>query len=222
MELALGSTVVCRDGKAGRLGYIVVDPSSKQIMSLIVISGRLRKRSRVVPVTWITASTSEQIVLDATCADLDRLPEYREVTCVCPDLTDRPLYGHPGASAQAWLGPYLEVSGCRRCFVEQVRLGVDTDRAVLIGQNLPVHARGGQRIGCVRQWMINNQQRITHLVIRRGRLIRYDQTVTLAQVERIDEDGVLLKLDANALKQKPPRKPTSNRALPRLAPHNRS
>ena len=222
MDLTVGSTVVCHDGNAGRLQAIVVDPCSNTATSLIVTKGWLWKHSRVVPVTWITASTSDRIVLNATRADVERLPEYREVTCACPDLSDRPVYGHYRESAQLWLGSYLEFNAGRRWFVEQVRLGIGPDSAVLIGRNLPVYARDGRRIGRVRQWTINNQQRITHLVIRRGTLIHVDRTVTLAQVQRIDEQGIELKLDADTLRQKPPRRPSSNRALPRLAPHNRS
>lgn len=222
MDLAPGSIVACRDGKAGRLHAIVVDPCSNTVTSLIVAGSGLWKQCRVVPVAWLKASTSDRIVLDASRADFERLPQYRELTCACPDLSDRPLYGHYGASTQLWVGSYLEGNTGRRWFVAQVRLGIDPDNALLIRRNLPVYARDRRRIGCVRQWKIDNQQRITQLVIRRGSVLPVDQTVTVAQVQRIGEQGVELKLDAATLKQKPPRPRSSNRALPPSATHNRS
>ena len=81
--------------KSGRLKYIVVDSDAEVVTHLVVERGRLLRRDIVVPVGWVEHADAQGIRLNAKMADLEELPEYREVEYWAPDPTARPVAGHP-------------------------------------------------------------------------------------------------------------------------------
>ncbi len=204
MELPIGASVHCRDGEAGRLRYVVIDPDRGAITDLIVQQGRLLKRDVVVPIMWVERSDADAIVLHASCADLELLPTYREVEFERPDPTYRPASGHRLEDTRVWLGPYAEIGGGHAWFVDKVRLGIEEEDAVLIRRGMPVRNAHGNRIGRIHHLVGDDQHRLSHLVIRRGDLLRHDYRIVAAtQIAAIDDDGVQLKLDAAAIEQLP-------------------
>ncbi|WP_029214616.1 BON domain-containing protein [Kallotenue papyrolyticum] len=204
MQLTIGATVRCQNGEAGRLRYVVVDPHQGQITDLIVQHGRLLKHDVVVPIEWVDHSDEDQIMLKRPCADLDLLPEYREIEYRRPDPSVRPVSGHRPDEVRIWLGPYAAIGGGRPWFVDRVRLGLDEDHAVLIRRGQPVLDRNGVKVGRIHHLVANDQHRVTHLVVRVGDLLRPAyRLVPLDQVAAIEDDGVRLKLEAAALDQLP-------------------
>lgn len=221
MQLTIGAVVRCQDGEAGRLRSIVVDPHQGQITDLIVQHGHLLKHDVVVPIEWVARSEADQIVLDRACADLDLLPEYREVEYRRPDPSVRPVSGHRPDEVRIWLGPYAEIGGGRPWFVDRVRLGLDEDHAVLIRRGQPVLDRNGVKVGRIHHLVANDQRRVSHLVVRVGDLLRPTyRLVALDQVAAMEDDGVRLKLEAAALDQLPVyRPPASDAELEARAQH---
>jgi osmotically-inducible protein OsmY len=204
MELLIGACVLCQDGEAGRLRYVVVDPVTDAITDLIVEHGHLLKRNIVVPLGWVARSDAEQIVLDAALDDLKTLPIYREVEYMRPDPTYRPVHGHRLEDTRVWMGPYAEIGGGRPYFVERVRLGIGADESVLIQRGLRVFASDGHKIGTIHHLVADEQHRLAHVVIRGGDVLHREyRMVPVDQIETISEAGVQLKVDVAALEQAP-------------------
>src|ERR687884_595361 len=95
LRLPIGATVLCRDGIAGRLKYMVIDPDDTEIADLIVERGFLRHKDIVVPVSCVEQAAEDSITLNAQIADPPALPEYGEVEFAMPDPTSRPVCRHP-------------------------------------------------------------------------------------------------------------------------------
>src|SRR4029434_2288064 len=113
MLLPIGATIRCRDGKAGRLKYVVIDPKDGAVTHLIVERGMLLRRDIVVPVSWVEQSSEHEIVLNAPLAGLNELPEFREFDFLEPDPTYRPLSGYRPEEVRIWVSPYVAVGDGR-------------------------------------------------------------------------------------------------------------
>ena len=205
MQLPIGVTVHCLDGEAGRLKYVVIDPDDGVVTNLIVERGMLLHRDVVVPAAWVEQSTEQEIVLNATIAELNALPAYREFDFLAPDPSYRPLSGHRVSSTRIWISPYDSiVEGGRPWIVRHVRLGVQDDE-VLLRRGLPVQTYDARPVGVLDHLVVEpKSQQVTHLVVRRGWLWnRQACIVPLEQVDAVTEYGVRLKLSAEELKQAP-------------------
>lgn len=203
MELLIGARVMCRDGEAGRLRYVVVDPATDAITELIVAHGRILKRDSVVPLSWVAHSDSGQIVLDAALADLKRLPTYREVEYLRPDPSYAPVHGHRLEDTRMWIGPYLKTGSAHRYFADRIRLGIDEDE-VLIRRGLPVRTADGRKIGKIHHLVADDQHRLAYLVVQCGDVLHREyRIVPVDQIEALQEDGVRLKVPATALTELP-------------------
>ncbi len=88
--LTIGAPVWAADGEAGRLQYVVVDPRTGAVTDLIVERGRLRRHSLVVPAGWVQQADAHGLVVNARLAELEALPEYREVEFQALEPTARP------------------------------------------------------------------------------------------------------------------------------------
>jgi uncharacterized protein YrrD len=77
---AVGERVVCRDGEVGSLVLVFLDTATDRVTHLVVRRDGSVGRDTIVPVAWAREITDDPIVLDASCEQLERLPEYR------PDL----------------------------------------------------------------------------------------------------------------------------------------
>lgn len=173
MLLPIGATIRCRDGAAGRLKYVVIDPDDGEVTHLIVERGMLLHRDIVVPAAWVEQSSEHEIVLNATVADLNALPEYQEFDFIEPDPSSRPLSGHRVEETRIWVPPYgfindVSLSNGRPWILHHVRLGVQADE-VLLQRGLPVQTRDGRTAGTLDHLVVEpGGLRVTHLVIRRG------------------------------------------------------
>src|SRR5690242_13616863 len=106
MLLPIGATIRCRDGEAGRLKYVVIDPDDGEVTHLIVERGKLLRRDIVVPASWVEQSNEHEIVLNATVEELNEQPEYQEIDFAEPDLSYRPLSGHRPEETRIWVSAY--------------------------------------------------------------------------------------------------------------------
>lgn len=204
MELLIGARVMCRDGEAGRLRYVVVDPATEAITELIVAHGHILKRDIVVPLNWVAHTNGDQIMLNAALVDLKRLPTYREVEYLRPDPSYAPVHGHRLEDTRMWIGPYLKTGSTHRSFADRIRLGIDQDGEVLIRRGLPVRAADGRTIGKIHHLVADDQHHLAYLVVQCGNVLHREyRIVPVDQIEALHEDGVRLKVPATILTGQP-------------------
>jgi osmotically-inducible protein OsmY/sporulation protein YlmC with PRC-barrel domain len=196
-DFKIGTPVLAAEGKVGRLKYVVVDPNIEVVTHLVVERGLLARHDIVVPVGWVEQADAQGIRLQAKLDELDTLPEFREVEFWAPDPTARPVSGHRPADTRIWISPYGTVHRFHSASIlHRVRLGIG-EADIVIRRGLPVYSADGARIGTVDHLLVEPPtQRITHLVIHRGRWFSpgEDYMVSIEHVTAASEYGIRLRL----------------------------
>ena len=204
MLLSIGATIRCRDGVAGKLKYVVLDPENGEVTHLIVERGRLLRRDIVVPAAWIEEESEGEIGLNATADDLNKLPEYKEFDFIQPDTSYRPLSGHRVEDTRFWSSPYDPVGDGRPWILRHVRVGVQDDE-VVIQRGLPVHDQDRRPVGTIDHLVVDSKtHKVTHFVVRRGSVLDPEAYILpLERVSWVSEVGVRLNMPVEELDQAP-------------------
>jgi osmotically-inducible protein OsmY/sporulation protein YlmC with PRC-barrel domain len=214
-DFKIGAPVLTDDGEVGRLKYVVVDPQAEIVTDLVVERGRLLRHDFVVPVGWVEHADGHGIRLHAKKADLEELPEFREVEYWAPDPTARPVCGHPPADTRIRIGPYGPMQAPPSTWLlHRVRLGIDEDN-ILIRRGLPVYTADGDRVATVDHLLVDPEtHRVTHLVIHRGRWFSKgeDYMVAIEHVTTASEYGIRLRLRRDEIGQLTRYQPTAGDA----------
>jgi sporulation protein YlmC with PRC-barrel domain len=186
MDIPINVTVECVDGTAGRSSAIILNPANDQVTHLVVREEELFDIERLVPVELVEESTPQRIRLRCTKDELATMQPFISTEFVPMP----PGFGpYPGEGAMLW--PYV---------------GLDPEVATIEHENIPphevavhrgarVHASDGA-IGRVDELLVNPaNNHVSHLVLREGHLWgQKDVTIPIAEIDRIDEDAVYLKL----------------------------
>jgi hypothetical protein len=201
LKLNLGAPALCRDGGCGRLARVAVDPEAMSVSHLIVESGLLAKRSRVLPITLVESTIGDEIHLSIGASEVYRFPEYREVVQEEPlvdhSLARQPTYWHPDVPYPSSGGPQVLT---RR---EKVRVGVP-EEVVVLEKGAAVEGLEG-RIGRLEQLLVEPESGIiNHVIVRQGLLLTTLRSVPAFMVESITERlGVYLATTGEELEDLP-------------------
>jgi hypothetical protein len=95
LDIKIGSRVRCRDGRAGRVIKLVVEPSSKRMTHVIVERGVLLHHDVAVPIERVERVQDGWVVLALSVEELSALPAYAEVDDAVPDATWAAEHGYP-------------------------------------------------------------------------------------------------------------------------------
>ena len=214
-DFKIGAPVLTDDGEVGRLKYVVVDPDAEIVTHLVVERGRLLRHDIVVPVGWVEHADAQGIRLHAKMAELEALPEFREVEFWAPDPTARPVSGHPPADTRIWISPYGTIHTSPSTWIlHRVRLGIGEEE-ILIRRGLPVYTADGDRVATVDHLLVDPEtHRVTHLVIHRGRWFSQgeDYIVPIDHVTTASEYGIRLRLRRDEIDQLTRYRPTASDA----------
>jgi hypothetical protein len=104
LDITIGSSVHCRDGRAGHVVALVVAPGSKRLTHLVVERGRLLHRNVVVPISVVKGAQGGTVQLDMDSADLDSLPLDTEIDFAVPDAGWSAGHGYPPDGTLVALG----------------------------------------------------------------------------------------------------------------------
>lgn len=195
MDIPLDVDVQCADGRCGRSTYIILNPATEQVTHFVVRERQAPHEERSVPVGWITNSTPDVILLDRTKAELAELAPFEQTEYV---QTDIPQYATDPKLTMLW--PY--VVPVKRMVDEKVKRIPPGELAVRRGAR--VRATDG-RVGHVDEFIVGPKSgNITHLVMRERNLLGQKEVcIPLANIDRIEEDTVFLKLDKKSVRALP-------------------
>jgi sporulation protein YlmC with PRC-barrel domain len=204
LRLSIGANIRCRDGIAGRLKYVVIDPDDGEVTHLIVERGKLLRRDIVVPAAWVEGESKGQILLNATAEELNDLPVYKEFDFIQADPSYRPLSGHRIEDTRMWASPYDPVGGGRPWILRHIRMGVQ-DEEVVLRRGLPVHDRDDRNIGTLDHLIVGpGNVQVTYLVVRQSLpLDKKMHIVPMERVTQITEYGVRLNMTDRELDEAP-------------------
>lgn len=201
MRLELGQPVRCSDGLFGELADVVIDPTRRRVTHLVVEPHHNHGAARLVPAALASAEdAASTIALRCTAEELRRLPPVDEFAYL--RLGEFPLndpdwdVGIQNVLAQ----PYYDYPDFGRSPMDfDPHVAITYDRIpkgeVEIRRASDVHSADGHRVGHVDGFLVDRDDRITHVVLERGHLFgRRDVTIPIGAVARVENDSVTLDL----------------------------
>ena len=204
LEFTIGARARCRDGLAGLVSQVVVDPLAQVITDLVVEPRERIGLGRLVPLRLVTVTDGE-VSLSCTLAEFEQL-EPAEQTQFIPgsggyaqygpkQVLARPYYGlgGPGVSGAA-----VEANS-ETVTYESIPLG-----EVAFQRGMPVHAADGD-IGQVEGLVMDpGDRRVTHVLLQEGHLWgRKEVAIPISMVADVD-DGIRLRVNRDEVRDLPP------------------
>lgn len=209
MRLELGTPVHCSGEKLGELADVVIDPITRRITHLVVSGDGNFQQARLVPIgladpdggaeLCLRCSIEEaarfQPVQDFAYLRLDELPpQDPEWDVGIEHVLAVPYYptGDPGDMAYSY----------------ENRVGMSYDRVpkgdVEIRRSSAVISDDGEFVGTVDGFLVDDDQRITHLVLGSGHLWRRRKlNVPIEAVTKVEMDSLALKLSKREVRRLP-------------------
>lgn len=195
MELTLNVDVECPEGKLGRATYLIVNPISREATHLVVRDGVLGGKERLLPISWITKSNHEQIMVRCSMADWQKAEPFVETEFV---KTGMPEYVNDG-----YVWPYVISTGITEEY-KKVKHKHIPQHTRELRRGSPVEASDG-RIGKVEELIVDAQHKqITHLVLSEGHLLdKKDIVIPVHAIQEIEDDRILLNLTKSEIEALP-------------------
>jgi len=195
MDIPLNVDVHCTDGRCGRSTHIIINPTIEKVTHVVVREQWPSKTERIVPVDWVAATTRQVIVLNNSRDEFSLLDPFNQTDFIQREV---PHFATDPALTLVW--PYTVPA---QQIIEDTRRVVPPDE-LAIRRGAKVKATDG-KIGQVDEFLIDPESGyISHLILREG--LPWDKkhiTIPLAQIERLEENTVLLKLDKKSVKALP-------------------
>jgi hypothetical protein len=187
MDIPINATVECIDGLGGRSTAIILNPINDQITHLVVREPGLFGIERLVPVDLVEESTPQLVRLRCTMDELATMQTFISTEFIPVPLGFEP-YSVAGAMLWPSVGPDPDVPATE---YEEIPPG-----ELAVHRWARVHATDGA-IGRVDEFLVDPaNSHISHLVLREGHLWgQREVTISVAEIDRIDEDAVYLKLN---------------------------
>jgi uncharacterized protein YrrD len=204
LDLNIGATVSCNDGRCGKLTHVALEPRTGRVTDLIVAKGFLQKKDRVIPVSAVKSASGDEIVVDVDAEDFEKFPEFDE------KMVSLPAGGYRNKRYQQKEVVYV-MNRYRPVFItepvvptveHEIHEGVPSDYQVL-DAGTPVRNALGE-IGELDHLLVNSEtDRISHIVIETKGLFSDYPVVPIEDVEAVDEQGIYLKMTKEELAEYP-------------------
>lgn len=198
MRLQLESRVDCTDESFGTLVDVVIDPTSRRVTHLVVEPEHEAWLRRLVPVELARPGDDAggEIGLAATLAEVKRLPTVHETAYL--RLGDFPVedpewdVGIQEVLALPYYPTYDQEPATLDYTVTYDRI---PKNEVEIRRASDVYAADRHHLGHVDGFVVDRDDRITHLVLEQGHLLeRRDVTIPIGSVASVENDAVTLQL----------------------------
>lgn len=193
MDLPVDVDVKCSDGLCGRSTYIVLNPASDRVTHLVVQERSFPNIERLVKINQIIHSDSGHIHLRCSKEEFSQMEPFIE-----SDFLPSDMYDMEETPYLIW--PY-SVPESVNILLEYEHIPVNE---LAVQRGAGIYA-SDDYIGKLDEFLIDpTNEQITHLIIREGHLWnRRDITIPISEVDRIEEDGVFLKLSKDDIEKLP-------------------
>jgi hypothetical protein len=207
MRLELGSPVHCSDGEFGELADVVIDPIKRRVTHLVVAPQHRPDQARLVPVDRARAQAPEQtaIQLGCTIAEVTRLESVQrsaylrlgELPMEDPDweigVTDVLALPYYGTMTPGGVGLGMPPIGLDD-HITEVYDRVPKDK-IEVRRASAVTSADDHGLGHVDGFIVDDGERITHLVLEHGHLWgKREITIPVDAIASIETDHVTLRL----------------------------
>jgi sporulation protein YlmC with PRC-barrel domain len=194
MDIPIGVAVQCVDSLAGQSTCIIVNPAMMHVTH-VVVKADDNGIEHLVPLTLIIESSRQEIKLRCTKGEFDQLTPLVQTEYIQPS---RPYENYD--SSQYLLWPYA-TPNLTTIPLEHTMIPPE-DLAVKRGAR--VDASDGT-VGRVNEFLVNPVNgHISHLILEEGSFWNKKHvTIPVADIERIEEDVVYIKLDRQSIEALP-------------------
>ncbi|HEX5497936.1 MAG TPA: hypothetical protein VFX03_01875 [Thermomicrobiales bacterium] len=190
MRIIMGSETLSSDGeKVGDVDGVVVNAGNGRVQQLLVESGLLRRRRRLVGISAVETGGAP-LRLDMTKATADQLPTYIqfEATVESPQNPEMPLIlpasGVGGPVMAEPVQGAIDYTGSGS-FIESAPIDPDPSEVisnleendVILGRDTRVVDWGGDDLGGLEELEIDGDAAITEIVVSEGVLFSHDRTL---------------------------------------------
>jgi sporulation protein YlmC with PRC-barrel domain len=208
MRIDLDMAVSCVDGAVGELTDVVIDPGTRCLTHLVVRPRDRQEDARLMPIERAGACDgSEGISLECTVAEMSEAEAIQGSAYIRPgelpvvgadwDVGIQEMYPLPEYGS---VGP--EILGAGMAMEYDQHVGVSYHRVpkgdVEIRRTSPVTTADGHHLGHVIGFVIDDDERITELVLEHGHLWG-KRTITLpsSAIDRFETDELVLSLTSD-------------------------
>jgi len=217
VRLELGRPVNCTDGPFGKLADVVIDPTKRRVMYLVVEPHDDHGKARLVPIELVSAEEGETAAIAVRCSveEADQLQLVEETAYIrlgeSPELEPGwdigvesvlaelyYVYGYAGGPGYE-TGPPLEYDPHVTVTYDRIPKGdVEVRRAS------QVTSADGHQLGKVDGFLVDDDDAITHFVLERGHLWgRREVTIPINAVDSVFTDAVTLTLTKDEVGELP-------------------
>jgi len=196
VDVPLDARTECVDGLCGRSVGVILDPMTSQVTHFVVEEGGLLRTERLVPYSWAVDTTPDVVRLRCSEGELAAMQPLVEIES---DQMDRPAFVN---------GLYRGRYGWPYVFLITTKMPARHEHTpageLIVRRRARVSADDGP-VGQVDEFLVDpTTRRITHLVLREGHLwSQRDVMVPVAEIERVAQDTVYLRLDKDAVESLP-------------------
>ena len=217
MRLELGRPVNCTDGPFGKLADVVIDPTKRRVMYLVVEPHDDHGKARLVPIELASAEEGETTAIAVRCSleETDQLQLVEETAYIrlgeSPELEPEWDLGVESVLAEPYYvygyagGPGYE-TGPPPDYDPHVTVTYDRipKGEVEIRRASEVTSADGHQLGKVDGFLVADDDAITHFVLERGHLWgRREVTIPINAVASVSTDAVTLTLTKNEVGELP-------------------
>jgi hypothetical protein len=187
MNIPLNVPVKCTDGDGGKSTSIIMNPVSERVTHVVVQQPGLDGVQVMMPVDWITESTPEYIQARCTLDELAHCDEFELLDYVPADDT---------VSTETLFWPYAVTEAVIPPPQPPVVMHENIPEGLLeMRRGSEVYAGDETSVGKIDEFLIDAENRITHIVLRAGHWWGpYDVTIPVEQVDHFADGAVYLKL----------------------------
>ncbi len=214
MRFKEGASVFTSDGrKVGTIDRVVIDPETKEVVSVVVRKGFLLPEDKVVHISLIGPETEDRVVLRMNEGNFDTLPLFEE-THYFPLTGDQappgevvPVYWYPPGGVGWWDYPTF-LGFPNPPYTVDIERNIP-EGAVPLKEGARVMSADSQQVGDVKEVMTDVvTDRVTHMLITEGLLFKEQKLIPMTWVGRIAEDEVHLRVTSTFLEDLPEYRPT--------------
>lgn len=200
------ASVYCRDGRAGNVTRLVLEPDRHLLTHIVVTTGAPLGKQVVIPSDSIVQANADRVDVNMCKDELQHLAQFQEFQEIVRDGSyhpsrrerAKPMWLFGDSPVQMSTGDWVPAGW----MVRHRHRGLPVD-AVPLGRGTAVH-QGLKRVGRLDQLLLEDDRRsVTDLVVKQSGWRARQMLVPVEAVESFDEDGVWLDLDRDGAVAEP-------------------
>jgi uncharacterized protein YrrD len=214
----IGARVTSQEGKhLGKVEKLIVHPSTQTVDGFLLSKGHF-SAPKIVEASQVAATGPDGIVLKLSATEAEKLP----------NLVEEQLLRAPGyLTYELPLGGFVDVAGSGDKWVLRGSAGGDyphtgtaplffeapignveaqnisnlPEDSLLISEGTDVIGSDGKKIGKVDELIVDDERRVTAILVKAGWLFKHDVTIPVSAIMGAAHDHVRLNITADQAKQ---------------------